>query len=124
MEERVPEGHVEDLTYLEPRRLAFENTSASVKRVVPVVTPDHKVEIIRQLQEDIVELRRERSTPAERMSPPRLHQLEVSRPEVSHMPYYSKIITYDEEQQAQSLQNNKPLDVRLFPPVLLHLGIS
>ncbi|KAK7265500.1 hypothetical protein RJT34_33120 [Clitoria ternatea] len=57
MEERVLEGHVKDLTYLEPRRLAFENTSASAKRVVLLVTPDLRDEIIRQLREEIVELR-------------------------------------------------------------------
>ncbi|KAK7317366.1 hypothetical protein RJT34_01527 [Clitoria ternatea] len=100
MEERVLEGHVKDLTYLEPRRLAFENTSASAKRVVPVVTPDPRDEIIRQLGEEISEPRHERPMPAERVSPLGLHQLEVSRPEVSHTPHYSKIVTYNEEQQA------------------------
>ncbi|KAK7317848.1 hypothetical protein RJT34_02420 [Clitoria ternatea] len=78
MEERVPEGHVENLTYFEPRRLTFENTSASTKRVVLVVTLDPKDEISRQLKEEITELRHDRSTPTER------------------------IVMYDEEQQAQS----------------------
>ncbi|KAK7263048.1 hypothetical protein RJT34_30632 [Clitoria ternatea] len=69
MEERVPHGHVEDLTYLEPKRLAFNNTSASAKRVVPVVTPDPRDEIIKQLREELAELRREHSTSAESSQP-------------------------------------------------------
>ncbi|KAK7309173.1 hypothetical protein RJT34_05697 [Clitoria ternatea] len=124
MEKRVPKGHVKDLTYLEPRRLAFENTSASTKRVVLMVTPDPRDEIIRQPKEEIAKLSHEHSTPAERVSSLELHQPKVLRPEVSHIPYYSKIVTYDEEQQEQSYIEQQNPRRKVFLLALLLLGIS
>ncbi|KAK7302270.1 hypothetical protein RJT34_13155 [Clitoria ternatea] len=55
------------------RHLAFENTSAFTKRVVPVVTFDLRDEIIRQLKEEITELRHGRSMLVEKVSLLGLH---------------------------------------------------
>ncbi|KAK7285781.1 hypothetical protein RJT34_20562 [Clitoria ternatea] len=66
------------------------------------MTPDLRDKVIRQLREKLAELRCERSMPADTMSPLGFHQPKVSKPEVSRTPYYSKIVTYDKEQQAQS----------------------
>ncbi|KAK7293788.1 hypothetical protein RJT34_16662 [Clitoria ternatea] len=44
---RIPKGHVEDLTYLEPRHLAFEILNAPLRKIATMATPDLRNDIIR-----------------------------------------------------------------------------
>ncbi|KAK7263158.1 hypothetical protein RJT34_30743 [Clitoria ternatea] len=68
--------------------------------IVIQITRRSAVEVIRQLREEIIELRRKCSMPVEKVSHLGHHQPEASKQNVSHIPHYLKIATYNDEHQS------------------------